>query len=297
MMLHGEHLAGAREAGLHLVGDQQDAMLVADLAQRRHEVARRLVEAAFALHRLDDDGGHARRVDVGLEQPVERGQRVGHRDAVQLDGEGRMEDVAGHRPEAGLVGLHLAGQCHAHEGAAVEAAGEGDHRLAPGGVARDLDRVLDRFGTGGDEDGLLVEITRRDGVQPLGQVHVVLVRHDLVAGVGEAVELRLHRFHHSGVAMAGVDHRDAAREIDIAAAFDVPDFGILGAVGIDLRRHADAARDRLVLALGQGGVLHDLVLRWGGCCHMDCGASSGRNSSLAQAGSRRQRLGLKQGLS
>ena len=33
-ILDAEHLAGAREAGLHLVGDQQDAVLVADLAQR-----------------------------------------------------------------------------------------------------------------------------------------------------------------------------------------------------------------------------------------------------------------------
>ncbi len=32
VMLHREQLAGAGKAGLHLVGDQHDAMLVADLA-------------------------------------------------------------------------------------------------------------------------------------------------------------------------------------------------------------------------------------------------------------------------
>ena len=34
VVLHREHLAGAGEAGLDLVGDQHDAVLVADLAQR-----------------------------------------------------------------------------------------------------------------------------------------------------------------------------------------------------------------------------------------------------------------------
>ena len=77
-----EHLAGAGKAGLHLVGDQQDAVLVAELAQRQQKLGRRDVEAALALHRLDDDGGDARRIDVGLEQEVERRQRIGDRHAV-----------------------------------------------------------------------------------------------------------------------------------------------------------------------------------------------------------------------
>jgi transcriptional regulator with XRE-family HTH domain len=62
-----------------------------------------------------------------------------------------------------------------------------------------------------------------------------------VAGVGEAIELRLDGLDHLGVAVAGVDHGDAGGEIDVAAAFDIPDLGILSPVGIDLRGHADAA--------------------------------------------------------
>ncbi len=60
-VLEREHLAGARKAGLDLVGDEQDAVLVAERAKRLQEVGRRDVEAALALHRLDDDGGDARR--------------------------------------------------------------------------------------------------------------------------------------------------------------------------------------------------------------------------------------------
>ena len=65
-------LPGAPEAGLDLVDDQQDAVLVADLAQSAQELEGRDVEAALALDRLDDDRGDARRLDVRLEQELER---------------------------------------------------------------------------------------------------------------------------------------------------------------------------------------------------------------------------------
>ena len=55
-VLGGEHLAGAAHARLHLVEHQQDAVAVAQRAQPRQEVARRHDVAAFAQHRLDDDG-------------------------------------------------------------------------------------------------------------------------------------------------------------------------------------------------------------------------------------------------
>ena len=252
MVVHGEHLAGAGKAGLHLVGDKQNAVLVADLAKCCHKIARRLVEAALALHRLDDDGGDSGRIDIGLEQLVERGKRIRHGHAVQRDRERRMEDIGRHGAEADLVGHDLAGQGHAHEGAAMEAAGKGDDRLAAGGVAGDFDRVLDGLCAGGDEDRLLVELAGQHAVQPLGEAHIALIGHDLVAGMGEAVELRLDRLDHLRMAVAGVDHRDARREVDVAAALDVPDFRVFGAIGVDLSGHADAARDRLVLAFGNG---------------------------------------------
>ena len=100
----------------------------------------------------------------------ERGQRLLDGDAMQLDRERRMEDVARHGAEADLVGHDLAGQRHAHEGAAMEAAGKGDDGLAAGGGAGDLDGVLDRFGARGDEDRLLLEIAGQQRVQPFGEV-------------------------------------------------------------------------------------------------------------------------------
>ena len=83
--------------------------------------------------------------------------------------------------------------------------------------------------------GLLLEFAGDRIVEPLGERRVALVGHDLVAGMGEAVELRLDRFNDLRVPMAGIDHRDARREIDISVALDIPDLGIFGMVDVDLR--------------------------------------------------------------
>ena len=56
-VLDREEAAGAAEAGLHLVGDEDDAVAVADLAHACDELGRRDDEAALALHRLEDDRG------------------------------------------------------------------------------------------------------------------------------------------------------------------------------------------------------------------------------------------------
>ena len=60
---------------LHLVGDQQDAVPVAQLAQRRQEARRRHVIAAFALDRLDEDGRHLVRRRDALEAASPRSAR------------------------------------------------------------------------------------------------------------------------------------------------------------------------------------------------------------------------------
>ena len=54
VVLDGEHLAGATEAALHLVGDEQDAVLPAALDEAGQERVRRGDVAALAEHRLED---------------------------------------------------------------------------------------------------------------------------------------------------------------------------------------------------------------------------------------------------
>src|SRR3546814_4270251 len=49
-MLDAEHTPRPREAGLHLVGDEHDAVAIADVAQRRQQFARGDVEARSEEH-------------------------------------------------------------------------------------------------------------------------------------------------------------------------------------------------------------------------------------------------------
>jgi hypothetical protein len=58
------------------------------------------------------------------------------------------------------------------------------------------------------------------------------------------------------MAVAGVEHRDAGGEVDVFAAFDVPQRRVLGALGIEAAHHAHAARrgrEAAGLEFGVGG--------------------------------------------
>ena len=184
-MFEREHLAGAAEAGLDFIDDQQDGVLVAELAQRLHEGHRSHVEAALALHQFDDDGGDALRVDIGLEQVLQALERIIDADAMQIDRERCVVHVGRQRAEVELVRRDLAGERHRHHGAAMEGAAERDDTGAPGGGACDLDGVLDRLGPGGKQRRLLGVVSRRDAIDPLRERDIRLVGHDLEHGVGK----------------------------------------------------------------------------------------------------------------
>ena len=55
-----EERAAAADAGLHLVEDQQRAVLVGERARLREHLGRERVHAALALHRLEQDRGGVR---------------------------------------------------------------------------------------------------------------------------------------------------------------------------------------------------------------------------------------------
>src|SRR2546430_15939 len=78
----GEQFAGAAHAALHLVIDQEQPELVADVAQPPQVIGRGRPHAAFALHRLDQDrrglvgdrGTHLVQIVEGdMVEPVHRG--------------------------------------------------------------------------------------------------------------------------------------------------------------------------------------------------------------------------------
>ena len=70
-LLDGKPGAGAAGAGLNFVGNQQNAVLVAQGAQALQKLGGGHIEAAFALHRFHDDGGHAAGFDVVLENAIQ----------------------------------------------------------------------------------------------------------------------------------------------------------------------------------------------------------------------------------
>src|ERR1700732_1298819 len=118
------------------------------------------------------------------------------RDAVIRHRVGQVVYLRQHRSEAGLVGLHLAGEADARQRAAVEATRERDHGRALGMKARDLDGVLHRLRAGGQEYGLLGTGARGERAQLLGEGDVALVRGHLKAGMYELFQLPRDRLLH-----------------------------------------------------------------------------------------------------
>ena len=253
-MVHGEHLAGAGKAGLHFVGDQQDAVFVTDGAQRGQEAVRGDIKAAFALHRLDDDGRHALGVDVTLENLFQALERFFFAHAVHRVRVGGVEHFAREGAKAQFVRGHFAGQAQGHIGATVVAAKEGDHARTAGVAARHFDGVFHGFGASGEERGFLGVVARGDGVEFFRHRHIQLVGHNLIAGVAEFLGLGGHGGGHFVVQVAGVQHANAAGKVDVAATFDVPEFSVFGAVDVKTAHHADPARGCGFFALLQAGV-------------------------------------------
>jgi hypothetical protein len=64
--------------------------------------------------------------------------------------------------------------------------------------------------------------------------------------------------------MAGIDHGNAGGEVDLAPAVLAPDLGVLGTLGVDGGRMADAARH------GRGSAL----MKLGRICHENLPFSS-----------------------
>ncbi len=114
VVLESEPTAGPTETGLHLVDHEQGAPLVAEAPDALEVPGAGRVDAAFALHRLEQHGGHA-----GVERRVEGVEVV----------PGDVAKALGQRLE-GLVLVRLAGGVEGGERAPVERAVGADHDMA-----------------------------------------------------------------------------------------------------------------------------------------------------------------------
>ena len=221
----------AIEARLHLVDDQQDVLLGAELADVAHVVVVGVPDAALALHALEHDGARRAlaRAAHGLAQRV---------DVVQ----GHRHKAGGHGPEA-LVELVLPGGGKGRERATVEALarghdGVGPAQLALAPAARDLDGALVGLGAGVGEEGLpagargahdvaaLIGGGGEHGGDGSGQAHAVLVV-EVVARLPDAVELLDDSLLHGRVGVAQARAADAAEQVDVLLARGVHERGIV----------------------------------------------------------------------
>lgn len=108
--------------------------------------------------------------------------------------------------------------------------------------ARNLDSVLHRFGSGGEEDGFRIAVEGRQGVQAFSELYVGLIGQDLEGGVRVAVELLANGGNHLRVTVPRVQHSNATGEVDVALALDVPYFRSFGACGEDRKSVSNATR-------------------------------------------------------
>ena len=129
-MLDRPDRAGAPAAGLHLVIHVQDPVLIEQFLEALREVGCHRDEPALALYRLEHCARDRLRVDIALEEMLQRGDRVVLGDAAERVGSGRPVDLGRERAEALLVRHDLGGHRHREQRAPVERVVEDDHGLA-----------------------------------------------------------------------------------------------------------------------------------------------------------------------
>ena len=246
-VLGSEILAGTAIAALHFIGDEQDAVVIADLAHSLDPLDRCGDEAAFTLERFDEHAGDFVGWDAlveGLLQALDvvvDGLFLGValRRTVEV-GVRRTGDFRRERAHAAGVRL-LSGECHREVRAAVECAGEADHTLTAGVGLGDLDGVLVALSTGVRKIGLLVlAATRNRFVESFGEGDVAFVSDDIEDGVEVLGGLVLNCLDKLGAGVTDVEHADAADPVEELIAIEVFEHRTLAA--LDAQRIGVAAQ-------------------------------------------------------
>ncbi len=258
-----QHLARTAPAGLDLVEDEEDPVLVAALAHALHEALGRHEVAALALHGLHDDAGHLVWRHQIREELVYLAQAVGGALLRVEAGGAEVLLRVGSKVDArhaGLVGVAVlgVGARHAHgtHGAPVEGAREGDDAGALGVGTHQLEGGVSGLGSavGKERAAQLSGGDLGDALcQPQGAGEV----HHVEGAVDELVHLLLDGILDGLVPVAKGVHGDARHEVQVLLAVDVPHVGTLAVVDHEVGRLGERRAQVLLVVLEAHG--HDMV--------------------------------------
>ena len=256
-MLNGPPAARTPHARLHLVGNQQNSVLVAHFAQPREEVGGWHHIAAFALNRLHQNPGHI----------AGRGNRFEDDLLEVVDNRIAIVLVAGLHGKQLAIGIgvgdvrHITIRCKAAPlrglarrkvertlRAPVETAQETNEALPPGVIARRLDGPLHSLRARVAQEDIGRLIKGRNLVQALAQLHP-LGMVEVGRNVQELLGLLLNRAHDVRVAVARRIDGNAGHKVEVAVAVDVEDLRAAPVVH-DKIGHAPVGRcNHLAIAL------------------------------------------------
>ena len=232
-VLDGPPFSGASDTTLDFIGDQQDAVTIADTAEFLHEHGGSDYVSTFALNRLDEDCGYFLGGKRGFEELV-----FDEAGATQRESFGILRSAFASAIHVGIANVGYAwkhgtetalllrlgsSQRKRSHSASVERAVECDHVLPLGVIAGEFEGALD----GLRSRVAVVDLVRprhgRDLREALGEGHHVFVIEVGAGHVDQFGCLLLNGGDHLGMAMAGRGDGDAGREIEKFISVDVGD--------------------------------------------------------------------------
>ena len=245
VVLMGEQLAGTAGANLHLVEHQQDALLIAQIAQALEELLGGGTDAALALNGLGEDGANV------VAHLLLHGLQIVELSIAEALGQGGEP--------LGIVDDLLAGGGGGGQRAAVEGLQHGDDHIALGvavvhGVLTgQLDLTFVGLGAGVGEEHLLEAAVLADQLTDLDGGLVVVV----VGAVHQALG-PVQRLHDGGMVVAQAVDGDAAHKVQELVPVQVPDPGALAVIHHD--GHTGMVSVQILVSDGDGfGVALELL--------------------------------------
>src|SRR5215831_208004 len=247
-VIDGEPLAGSSESGHDLVGNNQDAVLVAYFAHALHVAIGRNENAIRAGDGFEDEGGDRLR-SFELDDLFDHVERFLSRVGFAVNAVVRIEYADNARnARLGCPSAGIARQADRSGGRAVIRTITRNDLVATGVKTRDLDGVLIGLGPAiGEEES--VDVARSDFSELRTEAGTRLSCHERI-GIAQRLRLLVNSLDDALVTVSDVDRHQLAVEVDETLPIGRPKINALGAgnrdrVNLRLRRRLE---NRVILS-------------------------------------------------